>query len=188
MAYNRGVPFKGRDNIGIMLEQDMVMTTDDLFNSCVAKDSTKVLTEDSFGYGYDAYFCVKVGIDALDGRQVMRLMRRMYRYVELNPLVEFNDIDDGYRFSVLNTTKLRNQRVLLHYINGLRNIVERALDAGAFMFVRLYEGNPSYKDKNLMLRFANVVTKDVRLNVYQLVAVLKDMLSHQCVGFCVKFE
>ena len=49
MAYNRGVPFKGRDDIGIMLEQDMVMTTDDLFNSCVAKDSTKVLTEDSSG-------------------------------------------------------------------------------------------------------------------------------------------
>lgn len=188
MAYNRGVPFKGGDDSGTMLEQDIVMTIDDLFNSNVAKDSAKVMAEDGPGYNYDAYFCVKVGIDSLGGRQVIRLMRRMYRYVELNPLVEFNDIDGGYRFSVLDATKLRNQRVLLHYINGLRNIVERALDAGAFMFVRLYEGNPSDVDKGLVLRFANVVTKNVRLNVDQLVAVLKDLFSHQRVGFCVKFE
>lgn len=185
MAYNRDVPFKGRDDSGTMLEQDMVMTTDDLFNSCIMKDSTKVLTENGSEYSYDAYFCVKIGIDSLDGRQAIRLMRRMCRYIDLNPLVEFNGIDGGYRFSVLDTTKIRNQRILLHYINGLRNIVKRALDAGAFLFVRLYEGNPSDKGKNLMLRFANVVTKDVRLNVGQLVAVLKEMFSHQCVGFCL---
>ena len=42
------------------------------------------------------------------------------------------------------------------------------------------------KDKTVIFRHVKNAIADG--NVYQLVAVLKDMLSHQCVGFCVKFE
>lgn len=166
------------------------MTTDELFNSCIVKDSTKVLADDCPEYIYDAYFYVKVMVDSFDARHVARLKRRICRFLERSPLVDYEDIDGGCMCSILDTTKLRNQRKLLYYIKGLSNIIAGALDAGAFLFIRLYEENLSDEkdDNGLTLKLANIVTKDVRLNVSQLVAVLKEMFSHQCVGFSIKFE
>lgn len=167
------------------------MTTDELFNSCIVKDSTEVLAEDSPGYIYDTYFYVKVMVDYFDARHVARLKRRICRFLERSPLVDYEDIDEcGYRFSVLDTTKSRNTRMLSHTISRLIKIIESAAETCAFLYIRLYEGNPSDKKEGseLKLKFANIVTKDVRLNVRQLVAVLEEIFSHQCVGFGINFS
>ena len=167
----------------------MVMTTDDLFNSYV-KESAKVLAQECPRYIYDAYFYVKVELDSLDVMHVTRLKKRICRFLELCPIVDFENIDDGHRCSILDATQLKNQRILLHYINRLSIIIASVLDAGAFLFIRLYEENLSDEMDNngLTLKFANIATKDVKIDTKQLMTVLNDIFNHQCVGFCIMCE
>lgn len=190
MACDRILSFKGRDDSRTMLELEVMMTTDEFFIRNES-ESAKVLAKECSMYIYDAFLYVKVEVDSPDTKLGARLMRRICRLVELNPLVDLEDIDEcGYKYSIQDTKKSRSTRMLPHEISRLTKIIESATDSGAFVFIRLYQETPYIKtgDYGLKMKFANIATKDVKIDTKQLMRVLNEIFSHQCVGFCFKFE
>lgn len=160
-----------------------MMSQDDFFS-----DPTVVeLPIEDAGYKYDANYHVRVIVDANDVRLIVRLNRRLNRLMEL-------DIDDrnefGNWFSIKDTKKLVAIRVLKKFIASVLSLIDFAVNNGATLFIRIDEGKALDESENEGRKplFANVASKDVRINTKLLMGVLKEMVAHRDLSVCIKLE
>lgn len=160
---------------------------DDIFSD---PDVVGLSVEDE-GYKYDAYYHVRVMIESKDARLVLRLNRSLGRLLESALLMELDEINEfGYWFFIKNTRKLGAKRTLKSFVLKVLSQIDLAIKKDATLFIRLDEGKALDESKNEEHRplFANVASKDVRINTKQMMGVLKEMANHQSMCVCVKVE
>ena len=164
-----------------------MMSQDDFFS-----DSTVVeLPIEDEGYKCDANYHVRVMVDANDVRLIVRLNRRLNRLMELELLMDFDDRNEfGNWFSIKDPKKLSTLRTLKKFVASVLSLIDFAVNNGATLFIRIDEGkvlNASENEERKPL-FANVASKDVRINTKLLMGVLKEMGAHRDLSVCIKVE
>ena len=161
-----------------------MMSQDDFFS-----DPTVVeLPIEDAGYKYDANYHVRVMVDANDVRLIVRLNRRLNRLMELELLMDIDDRNEfGNWFSIKDTKKLVAIRVLKKFIASVLSLIDFAVNNGATLFIRIDEGKALDESENRLM-FANVASKDVRINTKLLMSVLKEMGENRELSVCVKVE
>lgn len=163
------------------------MSVDDYFS-----DPTEVeLPIEDEGYKYYASYHVRVIADANDVRLTVRLNRRLSRLIEHELLMDFDEGNEfGNWFSIKDTKKLGTILTLKRFVVSVLNLIDIAVNNGMTLFIRIDEGKvlDDSEDKERMPMFANVASKDVRVNTKQLMSVLKEMGEHQELSVCVKVE
>ena len=161
-----------------------MMSQDDFFS-----DPTVVeLPIEDAGYKYDANYHVRVMVDANDVRLIVRLNRRLNRLMELVLLMDIDDRNEfGNWFSIKDTKKLVAIRVLKKFIASVLSLIDFAVNNGATLFIRIDEGKALDESENRLM-FANVASKDVRINTKLLMSVLKEMGENRELSVCVKVE
>ena len=164
-----------------------MMSTDDFFSDPAV---VELPTEDE-GYKYDANYHVRVMVDANDVRLIVRLNRRLNRLMELELLMDIDDRNEfGNWFSIKDTKKLVAIRVLKKFIASVLSLIDFAVNNGATLFIRIDESKALDESENEERKplFANVASKDVRINTKLLMGVLKEMGAHQQLSVCIKVE
>lgn len=155
-------------------------------------DSTVVeLPIEDEEYKYDANYHVRVMVDANDVRLIVRLNRRLNRLMELELLMDIDDRNEsGNWFSIKDTKKLVAIRVLKKFIASVLSLIDFAVNNGATLFIRIDEGKALDESENEERKplFANVASKDVRINTKLLMGVLKEMCAHRDLSVCIKVE
>ena len=164
-----------------------MMSQDDFFS-----DSTVVeLPIEDEGYKCDANYHVRVMVDANDVRLIVRLNRRLNRLMELELLMDIDDRNEfGNWFSIKDTKKLVAIRVLKKFVVRVLSLIDLAVNNGATLFIRIDESKALDESENEERKplFANVASKDVRINTKLLMGVLKEMGAHQQLSVCIKVE
>ena len=164
-----------------------MMSQDDFFS-----DPTVVeLPIEDEGYKYDANYHVRVMVDANDVRLIVRLNRRLNRLMELELLMDFDDRNEfGNWFSIKDSKKLSTLRTLKKFVASVLSLIDLAVNNGATLFIRIDEGKALDESENEERKplFANVASKDVRINTKLLMGVLKEMGAHQQLSVCIKVE
>jgi hypothetical protein len=164
-----------------------MMSTDDFFSDPAV---VELPTEDE-GYKYDANYHVRVLADTNDVRLIVRLNRRLSRLIELDLSMELDEINEfGYCLSIKDTKKLVAIRTLKKFVVRVLSLIDLAVNNGATLFIRIDEGKvlDESESKERKPLFANVASKDVRINTKLLMGVLKEMGAHRDLCVCVKVE
>ena len=163
------------------------MSQDDFFS-----DPTVVeLPIEDEGYKYDANYHVRVMVDANDFRLIVRLNRRLNRLIEHEFQADFDDRNEyGNLFSIKETKKLCTILTLKKFVASVLSLIDLAVNNGATLFIRIDEGKALDESENEERKplFANVASKDVRINTKLLMGVLKEMGAHQQLSVCIKVE
>lgn len=164
-----------------------MMSQDDFFS-----DPTVVeLPIEDEGYKYDANYHVRVMVDANDFRLIVRLNRRLNRLIEHEFQADFDDRNEyGNLFSIKETKKLCTILTLKKFVASVLSLIDLAVNNGATLFIRIDEGKALDESENEERKplFANVASKDVRINTKLLMGVLKEMGAHQQLSVCIKVE
>ena len=163
------------------------MSTDDYFSDPAVVE----LPIEDAGYKYDANYHVRVMVDANDVRLIVRLNRRLNRLMELELLMDIDDRNEfGNWFSIKDTKKLVAIRVLKKFIASVLSLIDFAVNNGATLFIRIDEGKALDESENEGCKplFANVASKDVRINTKLFMGVLKEMGAHRDLSVCIKVE
>jgi hypothetical protein len=164
-----------------------MMSQDDFFS-----DPTVVeLPIEDAGYKYDANYHVRVMVDANDFRLIVRLNRRLNRLMELELLMDIDDRNEfGNCFSIKDFKKLNTLRTLKKFVASVLSLIDFAVNNGATLFIRIDEGKALDESENEERKplFANVASKDVRINTKLLMGVLKEMCAHRDLSVCIKVE
>lgn len=163
------------------------MSVDDYFSN---PTEVELSLEDE-GYKYDVSYHVRVIVDANDVRQIVRLNRRLSRLIEHELLMDFDEGNEfGNWFSIKDTKKLGTIPTLKRFVVSVLSLIDIAVNNGITLFIRIDEGKvlDDSEDKKRRPMFANVASKDVRVNTKQLMSVLKEMGEHQELSVCVKVE
>ena len=163
------------------------MSTDDFFSNPAVVE----LSIEDEGYRYDANYHVRVWADTNDDRLIVRLNRGLSRLIELYLSMELDGINElGYWLSIKDTKKLVAIRVLKKFVVRVLSLIDLAVNNGATLFIRIDESKALDESENEERKplFANVASKDVRINTKLLMGVLKEMGAHQQLSICIKVE
>lgn len=163
------------------------MSTDDYFSDPAVVE----LPIEDEGYKYDANYHVRVMVDANDVRLIVRLNRRLNRLMELELLMDFDDRNEfGNWFSIKDSKKLSTLRTLKKFVASVLSLIDFAVNNGATLLIRIDEGKALDELENEKRKplFANVASKDVRINTKLLMGVLKEMGEHRELRVCIKVE
>ena len=164
-----------------------MMSTDDYFSNPAVVE----LPIEDVGYKYDANYHVRVMVDANDVRLIVRLNRRLNRLMELELLMDIDDRNEfGNWFSIKDFKKLSTLRTLKKFVASVLSLIDLAVNNGATLFIRIDEGKALDESENEERKplFANVASKDVRINTKLLMGVLKEMGAHRDLSVCVKVK
>ena len=161
-----------------------MMSQDDFFS-----DPTVVeLPIEDAGYKYDANYHVRVMVDSEDAIVPVDLRDRFAWFVDKQPFMEMEDDNDGsYRCSIQDTTQLRTKRMFRRLVGSILSLIDYGVNHGATLFIRIDENKAVGESEN-RLKFANVASKDVRINIKILMGVLKEMGENRELSVCVKVE
>lgn len=163
------------------------MSIDDIFSDPAVVE----LSVEEDGFNYDAYYYVRVMVDAKDARLIVNLRDRFAWFIEKLPFMEIEDDGDGcYRCSKHDTTYVRTKRMFRRLVVSILNLIDYGVNNGATLFIRIDDGNALDESENKERKplFANVASKDVRINTKLLMGVLKEMGEHRELSVCVKVE
>ena len=164
-----------------------MMSTDDYFSNPAVVE----LPVEDEGYKYDANYFVRVIVDSEDARLIENLRDRFAWILEILSFMEIeNDGDECYRCSIHDTKRVRTKRRFRRLVASILSLIDFAVNNGATLFIRIDEGktlDESEYEKRKPL-FANVASKDVRINTKQLMGVLKVMGVHRDLSVCIKVE
>lgn len=130
-------------------------------------------------------------MDANDVRLIVRLNRRLNRLMELELLMDFDDRNEfGNWFSIKDSKKLSTLRSLKKFVASVLSLIDFAVNNGATLLIRIDEGKALDELENEKRKplFANVASKDVRINTKLLMGVLKEMGEHRELRVCIKVE
>ena len=164
-----------------------MMSMDDFFSNPAVVE----LPVEDEGYKYDASYHVRVMVDAKDVRLIVRLNRRLSRLIEHEFLLDCDEKNEnGNWFSIKDTKKLGTILTLKRFVVGVLSLIDIVVNNGATLFVRIDEGKvlDESESKERKPLFANVASKDVRINTKLLMGVLKEMGAHRDLCVCVKVE
>ena len=160
------------------------MSTDDYFSDPAVVE----LPIEDAGYKYDANYHVRVMVDSEDAIVPVDLRDRFAWLVDKQPFMEMEDDNDGsYRCSIQDTTQLRTKRKFRRLVASILSLIDYGVNHGATLFIRIDENKAVGESEN-RLKFANVASKDVRINTKLLMGVLKEMGAHQQLSVCIKVE
>ena len=163
------------------------MSTDDYFSNPAVVE----LPIEDVGYKYDANYHVRVMVDANDVRLIVRLNRRLNRLMELELLMDIDDRNEfGNWFSIKDFKKLSTLRTLKKFVASVLSLIDLAVNNGATLFIRIDEGKALDESENEERKplFANVASKNVRINTKLFMGVLKEMGAHRDLSVCIKVE
>ena len=163
------------------------MSTDDYFSDPAVVE----LPIEDVGYKYDANYHVRVMVDANDVRLIVRLNRRLNRLMELELLMDIDDRNEfGNWFSIKDLKKLSTLRTLKKFVASVLSLIDFAVNNGATLFIRIDEGKALDESENEERKplFANVASKNVRINTKLFMGVLKEMGAHRDLSVCIKVE
>ena len=164
-----------------------MMSQDDFFS-----DPTVVeLPIEDEGYRYDANYHVRVWADTNDVRLIVRLNRGLSRLIESYLSMELDGINElGYWLSIKDTKKLVAIRDLKKFVVRVLSLIDLAVNNGATLFIRIDESKALDELENEERKplFANVASKDVRINTKLLMGVLKEIGAHRDLSVCIKVE
>lgn len=163
------------------------MALDDFFSDPAVVE----LPIEDEGYKCDANYHVRVLADTNDVRLIVRLNRRLSRLIELDLSMELDDINEfGYCLSIKDTRKLVSIQILKKFVVRVLNLIDCAVNNGATLFIRIDEDKALDELENEKRKplFANVASKDVRINTKLLMGVLKEMGEHRELRVCIKVE
>lgn len=160
------------------------MSTDDYFSDPAVVE----LPIEDAGYKYDANYHVRVMVDSEDAIVPVDLRDRFAWFVDKQPFMEMEDDNDGsYRCSIQDTTQLRTKRKFRRLVASILSLIDYGVNHGATLFIRIDENQAVGESEN-RLKFANVASKDVRINTKLLMGVLKEMGENRELSVCVKVE
>lgn len=160
------------------------MSTDDYFSDPAVVE----LPVEDEGYKYDASYHVRVMVDSEDAIVPVDLRDRFAWFVDKHPFMEMEDDNDGsYRCSIQDTTQLRTKRMFRRLVGSILSLIDYGVNHGATLFIRIDENQAVGESEN-RLKFANVASKDVRINTKLLMGVLKEMGENRELSVCVKVE
>ena len=162
-----------------------MMALDDFFSDPAVVE----LPIEDEGYKCDANYHVRVIVDSEDARLIFRFNRKLYRQMEF--LMDFDDRNEfGNWFSIKDTKTLSIIRSLKKFVVSVLNLIDFAVNNGATLFIRIDEGKALDESENEERKplFANVASKDVRINTKLLMGVLKEMCAHWDLSVCIKVE
>lgn len=163
------------------------MSMDDFFSNPAVVE----LPIEDEGYMYDANYHVRVIVDAKDIRLIVRLNRRLSWLIEHEFQADFDDRNEyGNLFSIKETKKLCTILTLKRFVGGVLSLIDIAVNNSATLFIRIDEGKVLDASENEERKplFANVASKDVRINTKLLMGVLKEMGAHRDLSVCIKVE
>ena len=160
------------------------MSTDDFFNEA----DVVQLPIDNEGYKYDANYHVRVIVDSEDEIVPVELRDSFAWLVDKLPFMEMEDGNDGsYRCSIQDTTQVRTKRKFRRLVASILSLIDYGVNHGATLFIRIDEDKAVGESENRLM-FANVASKDVRINTKLLMGVLKEMGENRELSVCVKVE
>ena len=158
------------------------MNTDEFFNEHAVVDFPIEVE----GYKYDANYHVRVIVDSEDAIVPVELRDRFAWFVDKLPFMEMEDGNDGsYRCSIQDTTQVRTKRKFRRLVGSMLSLIDYGVNHGATLFIRI---DKAVEESENRLKFANVASKDVRINTKLLMGVLKEMGENRELSVCVKVE
>lgn len=160
------------------------MSTDDFFNEADVVE----LPIDNEGYKCDANYHVRVMVDSEAEIVPVELRDSFAWLVDKLPFMEMEAGNDGsYRCSIQDTTQVRTKRKFRRLVASILSLIDYGVNHGATLFIRIDEDKAVGESENRLM-FANVASKDVRINTKLLMGVLKEMGAHQQLSVCIKVE
>lgn len=160
------------------------MSTDDFFNEADVVE----LPIDNEGYKYDANYHVRVIVDSEAEIVPVELRDSFAWLVDKLPFMEMEAGNDGsYRCSIQDTTQVRTKRKFRRLVASILSLIDYGVNHGATLFIRIDEDKAVGESENRLM-FANVASKDVRINTKLLMGVLKEMGENRELSVCVKVE
>jgi len=163
------------------------MSMDDFFSNPAVVE----LPIEDEGYMYDANYHVRVIVDSEAEIVPVELRDSFAWFVDKLPFMEMEVGNDGsYRCSIQDTTQLRTKRLFRRLVGSILSLIDYGVNHGATLFIRIDENKAVGESENEERKplFANVVSKDVRINTKLLMGVLKEMGAHQQLSVCIKVE
>ena len=164
-----------------------MMSTDDYFSD----PAVVGLPIENVGYKYDADYSVRVIVDSEAEIVPVELRDSFAWLVDKLPFMEIEDDgEECYRCSIHDTKRVRTKRRFRRLVASMLSLIDFAVNNGATLFIRIDEGktlDESEYEKRKPL-FANVASKDVRINTKQLMGVLKEMGARRDLSVCIKVE
>ena len=99
-------------------------------------------------------------------------------------------LKDMKLFSIKETKKLCTILTLKRFVGGVLSLIDIAVNHSAILIIRIDEGKVLDASENEERKplFANVASKDVRINTKLLMGVLKEMGAHRDLSVCIKVE
>ena len=160
------------------------MSTDDFFNEADVVE----LPIDNEGYKYDANYHVRVIVDSETEIVPVELRDSFAWLVDKLPFMEMEAGNDGsYRCSIQDTTQVRTKRKFRRLVASILSLIDYGVNHGATLFIRIDEDKAVGESENRLM-FANVASKDVRINTKLLMGVLKEIGENRELSVCVKVE
>ena len=160
------------------------MSTDDFFNEADVVE----LPIDNEGYKYDANYHVRVIVDSEAEIVPVELRDSFAWLVDKLPFMEMEAGNDGsYRCSIQDTTQVRTKRKFRRLVASILSLIDYGVNHGATLFIRIDEDKAVGESENRLM-FANVASKDVRINTKLLMGVLKEIGENRELSVCVKVE
>lgn len=164
-----------------------MMSMDDFFSNPAVVE----LPIEDEGYKCDANYHVRVIVDSEAEIVPVELRDSFAWIVDKLPFMEMEVGNDGsYRCSIQNTMQVRTKRKFRRLVASILSLIDFAVNNGATLFIRIDEGktlDESEYEKRKPL-FANVASKNVRINTKQLMGVLKEMGARRDLSVCIKVE
>lgn len=164
-----------------------MMSTDDFFSDPAVVE----LPIENAGCKYDADYFVRVIVDSEDAKLIVHLRDGFAWILEILSFMEIEDDgDECYRCSIHDTKRVRTKRRFRRLVVSILSLIDFAVNNGATLFIRIDEGKTleeSEYEKRKPL-FANVASKNVRINTKQLMGVLKEMGARRDLSVCIKVE
>lgn len=160
------------------------MSTDDFFNEADVVE----LPIDNEGYKYDANYHVRVIVDSEAEIVPLELRDSFAWLVDKLPFMEMEAGNGGsYRCSIQDTTQVRTKRKFRRLVASILSLIDYGVNHGATLFIRIDEDKAVGESENRLM-FANVASKDVRINTKLLMGVLKEIGENRELSVCVKVE
>ena len=159
-----------------------MMSTDDYFSNPAVVE----LPIENVGYKYDANYHVRVIVDSEAEIVPVELRDSFAWFVDKLPFMEMEVGNDGsYRCSIQDTTQVRTKRKFRRLVGSMLSLIDYGVNHGATLFIRI---DKAVEESENRLMFANVASKDVRINTKLLMSVLKEMGENRELSVCVKVE
>lgn len=82
---------------------------------------------------------------------------------------------------------MREKRKFRRLVGSMLSLIDYGVNHGATLFIRIDKDKAVEESENRLM-FANVASKDVRINTKLLMSVLKEMGENRELSVCVKVE